>query len=270
MSAVIEVNGLTKLFGNFKAVDNLSFKVEEGEVYGFIGQNGAGKSTTIRMLLDLLRPTSGTIRIFGKDLQYNRNEILRRTGAIIERPDLYTYLSGYDNLSLFARLSGVRISKGKINDQLEMVGLGGRGNDKVRVYSLGMKQRLGIAVAMVHDPDLIILDEPANGLDPQGIVDIRNLIRELSVVRKKTVLVSSHLLSEVEQVATRILIIDKGRKMVEGTVSELAHPKTVLIELETDNNVSCKDKLTSFRGDLRVELNSNNKLQIELRQEQIP
>jgi ABC-type multidrug transport system ATPase subunit len=218
---ILEVEHLKKNFGSFVAVDDLSFSVKAGEVYGFLGQNGAGKSTTIRMLLSLITPTSGSIQLFGKSINQYREEILNQMGAVVEKPDLYKYLSGYENLHLFARMSGKLISKAEINNTLALVGLEKRCHDPVRVYSQGMKQRLGIAVALVHDPEFIILDEPTNGLDPQGIADIRNLILMLSKERKKTVLVSSHLLSEIEQIADSMLIINKGRKIVEGKVNEL-------------------------------------------------
>ena len=213
------------------AVDDLSFSVKEGEIYGFLGQNGAGKSTTIRMLLSLIKPTQGNINLFGISLQHHREPILKRVGAVVERPDLYRYLTGFENLNLFAKLSGKKISKDEVMNCLGVVGLDKRAHDHVRVYSQGMKQRLGIAVALVHDPSLIILDEPTNGLDPQGIADIRNLILKLSREQNKTVLVSSHLLSEIEQVADRMLIINKGKKVVEGNVKELLNPEKVQLEI---------------------------------------
>lgn len=228
---VIQVNHLSKQFGSFKAVDNLSFSVNQGEVYGFLGQNGAGKSTTIRMLLSLIKPTGGEINIFGLSIDKHREKILERVGAVVEKPDLYRYLTGYENLNLFAKLSGKKISRQEVMSCLGVVGLEKRAHDPVRVYSQGMKQRLGIAVALVHDPSLIILDEPTNGLDPQGIADIRNLILSLSKEQNKTVLVSSHLLSEIEQLADRMLIIDKGKKIVEGKVKELLNPDMVQLEI---------------------------------------
>ena len=233
MSPIVKVTSLNKAFGELKAVDNLSFTVNEADVYGFLGQNGAGKSTTIRMLLTLIRPSSGRIEIFGMDLKSHRREILQEVGAVIERPDLYKYLSGFENVSLFAKMNGLKASRKLIMDQLELVGLHDRADSKVRTYSQGMKQRLGIAVAMIHDPQLIILDEPTNGLDPQGIADMRNLILHLSRHLKKTVMVSSHLLSEIEQIATRMLIINQGRKVVEGAVEELFDPSKTVVELET-------------------------------------
>jgi ABC-type multidrug transport system ATPase subunit len=237
---ILEVEHLKKRFGNFVAVDDLSFSVQQGEVYGFLGQNGAGKSTTIRMLLSLIAPTSGSIQLFGKSITEHREAILNQMGAVVEKPDLYKYLTGYENLNLFAKMSGKAISKETINNTLALVGLEKRCHDPVRVYSQGMKQRLGIAVALVHDPAFIILDEPTNGLDPQGIADIRNLILYLSKERKKTVLVSSHLLSEIEQVADSMLIINKGKKIVEGRVNELLNPNHVRLEITVDDSIRAK------------------------------
>lgn len=236
MPSVIEVTGLTKYFGKeIKAVNDLSFTVPVGQVYGFLGQNGAGKSTTIRMLLTLIRPSSGHIKIFGMELEKNRKEILRRVGAIIERPDLYKYLTALENMRIFAAMSGVTVSEKNLMDQLHKVGLAERAHSKVKTYSQGMKQRLGIATALVHDPELIILDEPANGLDPQGIADVRKLILHLSKDLNKTLLISSHLLGEMELVADSMLIIDKGRKVVEGSTRELLNPGKVRVEILSDN-----------------------------------
>jgi ABC-type multidrug transport system ATPase subunit len=244
MKPVIKVNNLTKQFKQVEAVQDLSFTVNEGEVYGFLGQNGAGKSTTIRMLLTLVQPTAGSIEMFGKNLYSHRSEVLRQTGAIIEKPDLYKYLTAFENLSVFAKLSGVKFpGQKKLMEQLEMVGLAERAHSKVKTYSQGMKQRLGIAVALVHDPKLIILDEPTNGLDPQGIADIRNLIRHLSRDRGKTVFVSSHLLNEIEQVSDRLLILDKGKKIVEGSINEMIDPSNAFIELNTADNNACYNLL---------------------------
>jgi ABC-type multidrug transport system ATPase subunit len=230
---LISVSGLCKQFEEVKAVDNLSFSVYAGDIYGFLGQNGAGKSTTIRMLLTLIQPTGGTIEMFGYRLPDHRNEILRQVGAIIERPDLYKFLSAYDNLDMFARLSGIKPTKSQIMGQLEKVGLAQRAHSKVKTFSQGMKQRLGIAISLIHDPQLIILDEPTNGLDPQGIADMRRMILELRSEHKKTVIVSSHLLNEIEQVATRMIIIHKGKKIVEGSTSELFDPADTLVEVHT-------------------------------------
>jgi len=238
MSAVIQVKSLTKHFGEIRAVDDLSFEVSAGQVYGFLGQNGAGKSTTIRMLLTLIIPDSGLIEIFGMDLQKHRKEILRKVGAIIEKPDLYNYLTALENLRLFAAISGVKLSDKIMMEQLHKVGIDTRAHSRVKDFSQGMKQRLGIATALIHDPELIILDEPTNGLDPQGIADVRNLILHLSNDQGKTVFVSSHLLSEIELVADSVLIINKGKKVAEGDKNELLNPVKSQVELITDNKAS--------------------------------
>lgn len=247
MSSIIQVQGLTKQFREFRAVDSLSFNVEQADIYGFLGQNGAGKSTTIRMLLTLVAPTSGEIEIFGMNLRTHRKEILRRVGAVIERPDLYKYLTAYENLSLFAKMSGIKPGSRLLMDQLEQVGLAERAHSKVKTFSQGMKQRLGIAVALVHGPDLVILDEPTNGLDPQGIADIRNLILHLSSHQKKTLLISSHLLSEMELIANRMLIIDRGKKIMEGRVSELFDPTQTIVELDTVDPVFAREVIARSR-----------------------
>lgn len=243
MADIIVAKNLFKRFREIRAIDDLSFSVPEGKIYGFLGQNGAGKSTTIRMLLTLITPTSGKIEIFGLDLKKHRAEILKRAGAVIERPDLYKYLSALENLRFFATLSQIKITRKQLMDQLEKVGLADRAQSKVRTYSQGMKQRLGIAIALINDPTLIILDEPMNGLDPQGIADIRNLILHLSKEMKKTVLVSSHLLSEMELIADSMLIIDKGRKVVEGTMSELFAPSETMVELQTNHASEVYEKI---------------------------
>jgi len=243
MASVIRVNHLSKQFNEVTAVKDLSFSVNEGDVYGFLGQNGAGKSTTIRMLLTLVKPTSGDIQIFGQDLASHRSAILKQVGAVIEKPDLYKYLSAYDNLAIFARMSGIKPEKKILMEQLKRVGLDERANSKVKTFSQGMKQRLGIAVALVHDPRLIILDEPTNGLDPQGIADMRQLILHLSHDLGKTILVSSHLLSEIELVANRMLIIHAGKKMVEGRVDELLDPAKSLVQLSTSDDQQTRQQL---------------------------
>lgn len=269
MYPAVNVKDLNKKFGTLHAVNNLSFSVNQGDVYGFLGQNGAGKSTTIRMLLSLIAPSSGSIEIFGRSLSDNRKEILSRIGAMIERPDLYKYLSAYDNLKIFANLSGINATNGLLMKQLEIVGLADRAKDKVKGFSQGMKQRLGIAIALVHDPELVILDEPTNGLDPQGIADIRNLIKDLSTVHNKTVIVSSHLLNEIEQVATRIIIIDKGRKIAEGATQEFINPEQTVVEIETDNNLQAFGYLKNSEFSLNAEI-SGQCLSVVLPHNKIP
>jgi len=218
---LLTVRGLTKQFGEFTAVDDLSFNVDQGQVYGFLGQNGAGKSTTIRMLLSLIRPTAGEINFFGQSLFTHRKEILSQIGAIVEKPDLYKYLSAMEHLNLFARFGGHRPDQKKHLLLLEKVGLVQRAHSRVGTYSQGMRQRLALACALVNDPSLLILDEPTNGLDPQGIADMRQLIRSLCKEQGKTVLVSSHLLSEIEMIADRVLIIHKGKKVAEESMQSL-------------------------------------------------
>ena len=243
MHTILEINHLSKKYKDINAVDDLSFSVNSGDVYGFLGQNGAGKSTTIRMMLTLIEPTSGEINIFGKPLNKNRHEILSKIGAVIERPDLYKYLTAYENLKLFAKMSNVHVTHKLLMDQLDMVGLADRSESKVKTYSQGMKQRLGIGIALVHNPDLIVLDEPTNGLDPQGIADIRHLILKLSTEMGKTVVVSSHLLSEIELIANRMIVIHKGKKIVEGFVKDLLDPSKTLVEIETTDNEMTKSIL---------------------------
>jgi ABC-2 type transport system ATP-binding protein len=270
MSAIIKVDNLSKQYHEVKAVNDISFTVNKGDIYGFLGQNGAGKSTTIRMLLTLIAPTTGTIELFGKNLHSHRKEVLQQIGAVIEKPDLYKYLSGYENLSLFAKMSGVPVTAKKLNDQLEQVGLTERAHSKVRTYSQGMKQRLGIAIALIHDPQLIILDEPTNGLDPQGIADIRNLILHLSRHQGKTILVSSHLLHEIELIANRMLIIDKGKKIMEGTVAELVDPARTLVHLEVTNPQQVVAWLQSSRWSTCLREYNNAVILLQMNKAQVP
>jgi ABC-type multidrug transport system ATPase subunit len=268
--SIVTVSELTKKFRNHTAVDSLSFNVNEGDVYGFLGQNGAGKSTTIRMLLTLITPTEGHIKIFGMDLKKERKKILAQVGAVIEKPDLYKYLSAFENLSLFARMSGKRIPEKELHAQLEMVGLAARKNDKVHEFSQGMKQRLGIGVALIHNPRLIILDEPTNGLDPQGIADMRNLILHLSRHLKKTVIVSSHLLNEIEQISTRMLIIDEGKKMVEGEVTTLIDPAKTIVELGVGNTSQASNLLQSTKWYPYIQKTTHHSLVFQMPRELIP
>lgn len=271
MSVIIKVTDLTKEYkGQIKAVDGLSFSVTAGQVYGFLGQNGAGKSTTIRMLLTLIRPSSGDIEVFGMNLLRHRKEILRKTGAIIERPDLYKYLTAMENLRIFAAMSGIQVTEKRMMDQLEMVGLADRAQSKVKTYSQGMKQRLGIATALIHDPELIILDEPTNGLDPQGIADMRNLIMHLSRDLKKTVFVSSHLLSEMELIADSMLIIDKGKKVAQGKMEELFDPAETIVELVTTRNESAFEKLQASVFKNNIIGRQTGCLQMKLHRDSLP
>ena len=215
----LKTNALSKVYGKRLAVDRLELEVEGGELFGFLGPNGAGKTTTIRMSLGLIEPTSGSVEILGKEVRRHRTEILPRVGALVESPALYGYLSGRDNLRVVGDLLG-GVREKRIDEVLEIVSLTGRDRDKVRTYSMGMKQRLGLALALLSDPDLLILDEPANGLDPAGIVEMRDLLRGLAA-SGKTVFISSHVLSEVQQICTRVAIINHGRLIRVAPVVEL-------------------------------------------------
>lgn len=270
MQTVIQTKNLSKQFRNLKAVDDLSFVVNQGDIYGFLGQNGAGKSTTIRMLLTLVQPSAGSIELFGSPLHNGNRKALANVGAVIEKPDVYKYLSAYHNLQLFAKLSGAKVSSGDLMKQLDMVGLATRAHDAVKTFSQGMKQRLGIAIALIHNPQLIILDEPTNGLDPQGIADIRNLILHLGKDLKKTVLISSHLLNEIEQVATKLIIIDKGKKLVEGNTNQLFDPGQTIIELDTSNNEEALLKIQNSQWHNSLQPRTNLTIRLKMHQKTVP
>ncbi len=218
---ILEVKSLSKKFKDFQAVNNLSFTVNTGDVYGFLGPNGAGKSTTIRMILSLIYPSNGDVFLFGNSIKTHRASIMKKVGAIVERPDFYGSLSAKKNLEILSKMQMEEVSKNRISETLEWVGLLDRADSKVKTFSQGMKQRLGIAQALIHNPELIILDEPTNGLDPHGMKDIREMIISLNKDYNKTIFLSSHILSEVEILANRMIIINKGEKLVEGNVNEI-------------------------------------------------
>ena len=228
---VVSTTKLCKRFGSFTAVDDLSLTVYEGDLYGFLGPNGAGKTTTIRMLLGLLRPQSGSMSILGKPFPKHALEILAQVGALVESPAFYPYLTGRRNLEVFGRLSG-GIEPARIDELLKIVGLSGRGYDLARTYSHGMKQRLGIAQALLVDPKLLLLDEPTNGLDPPGIVEMRALLKRLAKDHGVTIVVSSHLLHEIEMLCNRVAILQRGRLLVEGHVADLLASGRGRVELE--------------------------------------
>lgn len=217
---VIETRNLTKQYGVQKSVSDLNIHVKRGRIYGLLGRNGAGKTTTMKMLLGLIKPTSGTVEIFGKSMTGNEKKILPRIGCLIESPGFYPNLTGTENLKIFARLRGIP-AKNAIKSALEVVGLPYNDKKLFSQYSLGMKQRLAIALAIMHDPELLILDEPINGLDPIGIAEVRDFIRELCDVRGKTILISSHILSEISLLADDIGIIDHGVLLEEESIAEL-------------------------------------------------
>jgi ABC-type multidrug transport system ATPase subunit len=266
---VIEINGLTKRFKEVLAVDQLSFEVHSGDVFGFLGPNGAGKSTTIRMILSLITPTSGTIKIFGKTLKENRKEIMSNIGAIVEKPDFYLYLPAIKNLEILAKISGKEVSQSRIMELLELVGLKDRAKSKVKTYSHGMKQRLGIAQTLLHNPQLIVLDEPTTGLDPQGMKEIRDLIIKLSKEEKKTIFLSSHILSEIELVANRMIIINKGSKIVEGEVNNLLNSNTLKVTVEVDNAKTALKILENTIWYKSIDSITENKFSVNIEQKGI-
>lgn len=219
---ILRTRNLGKLYKERWAAQDINIEVHRGDVFGFLGPNGAGKSTTIRMILSLIRPTTGTVELFGHDLARHREQALQPVAGIVEKPDFYLYLSAYRNMQIAGSLTLGRTPENKkIMDTLASVGLAERALDRVKTFSHGMKQRLGIAQALLCDPQLIMLDEPTNGLDPQGMKEVRELIHMLSQDRGITVLLSSHLLNEVEQVATRMAIINRGRMIIQGSVPDL-------------------------------------------------
>ena len=232
---ILRTTQLGKHYKNRWAAQDINLEVHRGDVFGFLGPNGAGKSTTIRMILSLIKPTTGSVELFGKNLFTHRELALTDVAGIVEKPDFYLYLSAFRNMQIAGSLTlGKTPTKEKIFQTLELVGLADRAYDRVKTYSHGMKQRLGIAQALLCDPQLILLDEPTNGLDPQGMKEVRELIKQLSHERGITIFLSSHLLNEVEQVATRMAIINKGAMIVQGSVEELLKERAnkVLIDVE--------------------------------------
>jgi len=267
---VIEIKNLTKRFKNLTAVDQLNLNVYKGDVFGFLGPNGAGKSTTIRMLLTLIKPDNGTIKIFGKDLQKERLTILKNVGSIVEKPDFYGYLSAYKNLEILGRISGIEVNKNLIMKNLELVGLASRYKSKVKTFSHGMKQRLGIAQALLLNPELIILDEPTTGLDPMGMKEIRDLIIHLSKELNKTIFLSSHLLNEVEMVANRMIIINKGTTKVEGEVKELLNKNRLFVTIEVDNPDNALDVLKNSQWISKMKNQVNATFEFNIDANEIP
>jgi ABC-2 type transport system ATP-binding protein len=245
---LVETRDLTKRYGpRIVAVDRVSLKVRRGEVYGFLGPNGAGKTTTMRMLLGLIRPTSGVAGVLGRSPGHP--ESLARVGALVESPAFYPYLSGTDNMRVIARYAGV--PKGRIEEVFDLVDLSDRARDKFATYSLGMKQRLGVAAALLKDPELLILDEPTNGLDPAGMADMRDLIRRLGS-GERTVLLSSHLLGELEQICDRVGVISRGRLIAESTVEELRGKGALLVGAKPLDRA--RERVEQLLGAERVEV----------------
>lgn len=258
MSRLIQTSQLTKQFKNFKAVNEVNLNVEQGDIYGFIGQNGAGKTTTIRLLLGLLSPTNGQIELFGERMtNANIHSFLTKIGAMIETPGFYLNLTGYENLNIHRMMMNVK-DKDSIQRALKMVHLEDTKGKKVKDYSLGMKQRLGIARCLLHDPELLILDEPTNGLDPTGIIEIRDLIIDISKRQGKTIMISSHILDEVEKMVNKIGIIHKGNLLVENEKDELMKDsmKSLLYKVDEINKAVEIIKHNHFYdGEIKIEGN---------------
>jgi ABC-type multidrug transport system ATPase subunit len=239
---VIETKGLTFNFGNQTVVKSLSLQVPEGSIYGFLGPNGAGKTTTIKLLLNLLQTQGGDIKIFGLDFKDHRREILSQVGSLIEQPAIYAHLTGKENLLNRAIL--LQIPETRVDEMLDLVKLTAAASKKAGNYSLGMKQRLGIALAMLSDPKLLMLDEPTNGLDPNGIIEIRELLIRLTIQHNKTVFISSHLLGEIERMATHVGIINFGELLFQGEIKDLQSISQPMVLIETDNTVDAANLLT--------------------------
>lgn len=266
----VEINELSKHYGTLKAVSNLNLQVEANEIFGFLGPNGAGKSTTLRMLLSLVKPTAGNIVIFGKQLHQNREAALASMGCIVEKPDFYLYLTAKKNLQLLAKLNNVSNAEKRIGEVLEMVGLTGRENHKVKTFSHGMKQRLGIAQTLLHNPKLIILDEPSTGLDPQGMIELRQLLLRLKNEFGKTVILSSHILSEVELIADSMVIINKGKAIVQGRVKELLSNENLIVKIETAEAKIAEQKLKESSFASAFYSSDEQSVSLQISREKIP
>jgi ABC-type multidrug transport system ATPase subunit len=239
---VINTQGLSFTFGKQQVVKSLALQVPEGSIYGFLGPNGAGKTTTIKLLLNLLKPDEGDIQIFGQDIKIHRISILKQIGSLIEQPAIYQHLTGKENLLNRALL--LQVPASCVDDMLNLVHLTNAANKKAGQYSLGMKQRLGIALAMLADPKLLILDEPTNGLDPNGIIEIRELLKKLVAEHGKTVFISSHLLGEIERMATHVGIINNGAMLFQGSIADLQAISKPLVRIEAENTVDAANLLT--------------------------
>ena len=270
LSSAISIKNISKKYGDFTAVNELNLEIGRGEVFGFLGPNGAGKSTTLRMLLTLIQPTSGEIFVLGKNIQKHRREILRQVGSIIEKPDFHLYLSAFNNLKIQAQLCGLQPTDIELLTLFETVGLKGRERDKVSTYSHGMKQRLGLAQALVHNPQIVILDEPTTGLDPQGIIDLRMLILQLKNEMNKTVVLSSHILSEIELIADSMTIIAGGKAVVQGKVKELLSNEDLIIVVEPENITTCIHALNSSSWQKRISNITNCTIELKLGKKDIP
>jgi len=263
---ILSVKNLNKSFGEFKAVNNMNLQVNQGDIYGFLGPNGAGKSTTLRMILGLIKPDSGEILINGKSNSGSNRNFLTSIGALIEKPDFYKNLSAYDNLKILYKMSKLK-DINRISEVLKEVDLWDKKNQKVGGFSQGMKQRLGIAQTLIHQPSLIILDEPSNGLDPQGQSDMRSLILRINQEMGITVIISSHILSEIEKISNRMVVINKGEKIVEGNVQELMKNELLKVSFKSEN----LDSIALFLKKQSIDFeSSNDSILANINEENIP
>ena len=263
---VLELKNVSKSFGKRKIIDNLNLEVEEGEIYGFLGPNGSGKTTTIKMILRLINSDSGEIKVNGYDTKKQFEKAMECIGAIVENPDLYKYMSGIDNLKLHARIRN--IDEKRIKEVLKLVELNGREKDKVGKYSLGMKQRLGLALTLLHRPKVLILDEPTNGLDPAGIKKLRDILKEISHKEGVAVFVSSHILSEMQLMCDRVAVLDNGKIVKVEKISETNEEKEETVEINVKNTEKAVKILKEeFNLDVKLE---NNKINITLQTEKLP
>jgi ABC-2 type transport system ATP-binding protein len=268
MNTIVKLQNVSKVIKGKKIIDDLSFDVFEGEVFGFLGPNGAGKTTTIRMIVGLMNITEGDVVISGKSIKKDFEGAIASVGAIVENPELYKFMSGYKNLQHFARMQK-EITKERINEVVELVGLTDRIHDKVKTYSLGMRQRLGLAQCLLHRPKILILDEPTNGLDPAGIREIRAYIRKLAQEEGMAVIVSSHLLSEMEMMCDRIGIIQKGKLVDVQNVRDFVDGEELVYQFEVDDEQKANEVMNVFTPALPFEV-KGNKLQVGLKKEQVP
>jgi ABC-2 type transport system ATP-binding protein len=259
MDTLVEIQDVTKVIKRRTIINSVSFEVKKGEVFGFLGPNGAGKTTTIRMMVGLIGITSGDIKILGSSIKTDFEKAISHIGAIVENPEMYKFLSGYQNLVHYARLSK-GVTKEKIEETVELVGLTDRIHDKVRTYSLGMRQRLGLAQCLLHDPKILILDEPTNGLDPAGIREIRDHLRMLARERDMAVIVSSHLLSEMEMMCDRIGIIQNGKLIDVQHINDFVQGEEKIYEIEVDHPEKAVSLLKGAQPHISVQLTENSVL----------
>ena len=265
-NTVLELKNVSKTFGKRKVIDNLSLEVKEGEIFGFLGPNGSGKTTKIKMILKLIDNDEGTIKVNGYDTEKQFEKAMECIGAIVENPDMYKYMSGIDNLKLHARIRNV--SKQRIDEVLKLVELDNRSKEKVGKYSLGMKQRLGLAITLLHKPKVLILDEPTNGLDPAGIKKLRDILKEISHKDGVVVFVSSHILSEMQLMCDRVAVIDNGKIVKIEEISSEEEEKTEVLDVKV-KNIEKAQKILKEKFNLESKLEQNN-IEITVETEKVP